>query len=70
MDANDNLKNIRLQLLWDKVRSLNTNIPEEMYQRMKALSVKEWIDLLHTAGLAASDEDLATVHDWLWPVQK
>jgi len=69
MDTNDNLANIRLQLLWDKIRNLNTHAPEELYQRMKNMSVREWIDLLHDAGLAASDEDLTIVHGWLWPAQ-
>lgn len=66
----DSLDNIRIQLLWDKIRNLNTRMPEEMYQRMKAMPLEEWIETLQAAGLPNSAEDLTIVHDMLWPRQK
>ena len=68
MDAEDNLKNIRQQLLYDKIRGMNTFMNDDVFQVMKDLSAADWADAWLVAGLTTTYEDLIAVHDLLWPV--
>ena len=65
----DGLTEIRRQLLWDRIREINTTMPEEMFQAFKAMPVSQWIKAWIEAGLDATEEDLAEVHKMLWPAQ-
>lgn len=63
----DNLDNIRIMLMYERIRGINSMMSEEMFQALKALSKEEWIDQWLKAGLNATREDLGIVHDKLWP---
>ena len=65
---NDNIRNIRLQLLWDTIRTVNTGMPEAMFQAMKAMPTDEWVQTWFVALEGKhSKEDLYEVHEMLWP---
>ena len=61
------IDNIRKQLLWDKIREIQSRMPEDMFQEMKAMPISKWAQTWIEAGLNASMEDLTMVHGILWP---
>lgn len=65
------IEDIRRDLLWDQIRTINTNMPEDMFQEMKALPIADWVQTWFDAFEGTvSKEDLTAVHGMLWPAKR
>ena len=65
--AGDNLDEIRRDLLWDKIRTINSEMDEATFQDMRDMPIDEWVQVWMKAGINATPEDLRIVHEMLWP---